>query len=56
MDDAELPTVSDRARLAVKAGGRTFPDVCQELYAYILMIPHEQDGGVDLKAWDAYRF
>jgi hypothetical protein len=55
VDDTPLPSVVERARLAIMAKGKRFELVCEELYHSILQLPKET-GQIDLDRWKDYVF
>jgi hypothetical protein len=55
VDDTPLPTVTERARIAVVARGKRFDLVCEEIYHGILQLP-KAASEVDLEKWKDYVF
>jgi len=55
IDDTELPTLSEKQRIAIMAKGKRFELVCEEIYHAILQIP-KQTEEVDLSKWSDYIF
>jgi len=55
VDDTPLPSVTERARIAVLAKGKRFELVCEEIYHAILQLPKEAVT-VDLDRWKDYVF
>jgi len=55
VDDTPLPSVTERAKLAVVAKGKRFELVCEEIYHAILQLPKEADE-IDLNRFRDYVF
>lgn len=55
IDESSLPSISEANRIAVKAKGKRFDLVCEELYHSILQLPKETET-VDLSKWSDYVF
>jgi hypothetical protein len=55
IDDSQLPTVSERNRIAVFAKGKSFESVCAEIYHSILQLPRKPEP-IDLTEWKDYVF
>lgn len=55
IDDTQLPSLSEKQRIAIMAKGKKFEIVCEEIYRAILQIPKQMEG-VDLRKWNDYIF
>jgi TIR domain len=55
VDDAKLPSATERARLAVMAKGKRFELVCEEIYHAILQLP-KAAGEINLDEWKEFSF
>jgi hypothetical protein len=54
-DKTPLPSVVERNRIAILAAGKRFPDVCEELYRQLLMIPLDDEES-DPSSWQKFVF
>lgn len=56
IDDTELPSVSVRQRIVIRAPGRGFSVVCDELYRHILGLPGRHGDNINLDDWSDFEF
>ncbi len=55
IDDTPLPSVTESNKIAIKAKGKKFEPVCEEIYHNILLVPHSSEP-INLDSWKDFTF